>query len=251
VTTSRRRSRAITAGEPAPTLGRGGALRRRYRIIRRRLGAWLLPRLGPPLLRRLARSWRTQSVGREHLDGALKQRGHLMALWHGSMLLGLPEHAGKAWSVLVSPSDDGDLVQPLLERFGYGVVRGSTSQGGARALRALLAELERGGVVVLTPDGPRGPRHAVNPGPAWMAMRTGATVVPCGFACDRAWRLSSWDRFEIPRPGARVVLAYGEPVSAPKGAGEEALRAASEQLRARLLSAEGVARATLAGGQAP
>jgi len=189
-------------------------------------------------LRLLARTWRVSVYEPQHLERAEGAGGHVMALWHGAMLVGLPHHAHRDWSALVSLSDDGGLVVRILQRFGYGVVRGSTSQGGARALRSLLEVLRRGGGVILTPDGPRGPRHSVNPGPAWMAMRCGAAVVPCGFVCDRAWELSSWDRFTIPRPRARVALVYGEPVVAERGASEEELLRLSGVLRERMLAAE-------------
>lgn len=245
-TTSSRRRLEAPEGESAVQLGRGGAWRRRYRIARRRAGALALEALGPSVLRALARTWITRVEGAEHLATAEGERGHVMALWHGSMLLGLPHHARCGWSALVSPSDDGGLVVRLLRRFGYGVVRGSTSQGGARALRSLLEVLRRGGGVILTPDGPRGPRHSVNPGPAWMALRCGAAVVPCGFVCDRAWELSSWDRFCIPRPRARVVLVYGEPVVAQRSASEEELLRLSSLLRERMLAAEERGRALLA-----
>jgi hypothetical protein len=153
------------------------------------------------------------------------------------MLLGLPTHRDRGYTVLVSPSDDGGLVLPLLFRNGYHVLRGSTHKRPERALREMLAVLEeRGGGLVLTPDGPRGPRHSVNDGLAWISRETGHPIVPCGFVCDRAWRLSSWDRFTIPRPRARVALVYGEPLE-PGGPGSS-LRRTSRELKRRLLAAE-------------
>ena len=140
--------------------------------------------------------------------------------------------------VLVSPSDDGSLATKMITHFGQRVVRGSTNKASARALRELLGELRRGGTVVLTPDGPRGPRHSVNHGLAWLARTTGFPVLPCGFVCDRAWHLKSWDHFTIPKPGARLALVYGEPLWVQKGGGTEALGAATETLRRRMLEAE-------------
>lgn len=220
-------------------------LKKHLRIARRRLGAAILPRLGPPAVRQLARTWRVEVLGEEHLRGAAQASGHLLALWHGRMLVGIPHHAARGYTVLVSPSDDGGLVKVLLDRFGYEVVRGSTSQGGARALRELLTGLRRGGTVVITPDGPRGPRHGMNAGLAWMSSRTGYPIVPTGFACDRAWRLRSWDAFTIPRPGARVAIVYGPPLEVAPGADSGALEGATEEVRARLLAAEERAHAHL------
>lgn len=189
----------------------------------------------------LSRTWSIEVSGEEHLgldavEGG--QGGRLIALWHGRMLVGLVPHRDRGWSVLVSTSDDGDLTETLLERFGYPVVRGSSSKQGARALRELLARIRRGETVVITPDGPRGPRHSMNPGLAWMSRETGSPVVPGGFVCDRAWRLSSWDRFTIPRPRARLAIVYGPPVRLSGDATTEDLQDATDEIRRRMLAAE-------------
>lgn len=161
-----------------------------------------------------------------------------MALWHGRMLLGLAHHGSRDWFALVSHSQDGDLTQTLLERFGYRVIRGSSSRGGARALREMLTVLDDGAVLVITPDGPRGPRHSISQGLAWMARTTGYPIVPVGFACDRAWRMRSWDRFTIPKPWARVVMVYGEPIRVERSDDKAGLAAANDSVRDALLSAE-------------
>jgi hypothetical protein len=161
--------------------------------------------------------------------------GFLLALWHGRMLVPFQHHRGRDMCVLVSPSDDGSLVTGMLARCGHRVVRGSTNQASARALRALRAELERGGAIVITPDGPRGPRHTLNPGLAWLARATERPVLPCGFVCDRAWHLRSWDRFTIPKPGARLALVYGEPLAVGRDAD---LDAATAEIARRMHAAE-------------
>ena len=195
-------------------------LRRRLRIARRTVGGWALRGCGPGALRALARTWKVEELGEPPDDPPAGVRdtrvptGALICLWHGRMACGLVPYGGRGWSVLVSPSDDGELSGHLLARSGYRVIRGSASRGGARALREMLARLEDGARVILTPDGPRGPRHEPNPGVAWMARETGLAVHPLGVACDRAWRLSSWDRFTIPRPGARVAFVWGRPLRA-------------------------------------
>lgn len=168
-----------------------------------------------------------------------------MALWHGRMLIPLPHYGGRGYQVLVSRSGDGDISEHLLESFGYRVIRGSTSRGGARALREMLTALRNGDVLIITPDGPRGPRHSMNPGLAWMSRATGYGVVPCGFASDRAWCASSWDRLTIPKPWARVVFFYEEPVFVPREATEEEQQRATELICERMLSAERGAAAKL------
>lgn len=212
--------------------------RSRVRHARRKLGAVTLPVLAPGLLGSLARSWRLEELHRERFDVGFESSGRLITLWHGRMLMGMTKHRGVGHRVLVSPSDDGSLVVPLLRRFGYGVIRGSSNKRPERALREMLRGLKEGGSIVITPDGPRGPHHHVNPGPAWMASVTGFPILIVGAACNRAWRLNSWDHFTIPKPRARVVLSYGEPLWVPRGADDAALREASDVLQQRLIAAE-------------
>lgn len=217
-------------------MNRDGALARRYRIARRTVGGWFLPVLGPGLLDRLSRSWTVERSGEEHLQRAAASGAYLMAMWHGRMLVGLSPHRDRDYCVLVSPSDDGTLMTQMLTRNGYRIIRGSSNQRSEPALRDMLAHLdEAGGALVITPDGPRGPRHAMNAGLAWIARVSGYPIVPCGFVCDRAWRLSSWDRCTVPKPRARVVLAYGEPVRVENESDEAA---ATELVRERMIAAE-------------
>lgn len=212
--------------------------KRRVRQVRRKLGAFVLPRVGPPLLRVLARSWKLEIRGREHWEAAYARPGMLATLWHGRMVLAMPAGADKGLSVLVSPSGDGQLVLPMLARFGYAFVLGSSNKNPARAVREMLERLRAGGRIVITPDGPRGPRHHTNPGPAWMARETGFPILPVGCVADRAWRLRSWDRFTIPKWGARVIVSYAEPIEVAPDADDEALARATAEMQRRMLAAE-------------
>ncbi len=212
--------------------------RRRMRIARRAVGAAVLPIAAPATLRALSGSWRIEKLGREHYDAAARSHGWIATMWHGRMLLPLREHAHTGMSVLVSPSDDGSLVQSLLTRFGYRTIRGSSNKSPAKAIRRMLARLEEGGGIVITPDGPRGPRHRMNPGPVWMARETGYPILPVGFGFDRAWSLHSWDRFTIPKPRARVVIAYAEPIHVDANADDDEIERLTEHLSACMLDAE-------------
>lgn len=220
--------------------------RRRFKRARRRVGGLLLRACGPQALAWLSSTWKCDVAGLEHLDLELNGKGVLIAMWHGRMIVPVSAFRGRGWHVLVSPSEDGDLSEGMLQRFGYRVVRGSSSRGGARALRELLAVLDAGGVVVITPDGPRGPLHSVNLGLAWMARATGRSVLPFGCVADRAWRLGSWDRFTIPKPGARVALTYGAPIAVSREGGEAELERAAERIREALFATERAGFARLA-----
>ncbi len=149
-----------------------------------------------------------------------------------------PVFAHQGCHVLVSASGDGDISEKLLEANGYSVIRGSSSRGGARALRQMLGVLDKGAVLFITPDGPRGPMHTMNPGLAFMAKATGRKVVPLGFAADRAWHANSWDHFTIPKAFARVCVVYGEPVYVSRDSDDTAQAAATELVQERSLEAE-------------
>lgn len=176
--------------------------------------------------------------GAEHFQAVEAEGGFLFALWHGRMVAAMPSHAHRDYQVLVSPSADGGLVTDLLGSFGYGVVRGSSSRGGARAVRELQTHLKTERPVAVTPDGPRGPMHGINPGLCWLARESGRAILPVGVACDRAWHLKSWDRFTIPKPRARVVVTYGAPLRLGPNATEKELEAASSALASSLHAAE-------------
>ena len=233
-----------TSGPDGTTGGAGGSgaprkpsFHRRFKAARRKVAGAFLSTLGPSVLRRLAHTWRLEVLGLEHMR-ALGDAGCMIAIWHGRMLLGIEYYRGRRFNVLVSPSADGSLSKRMLDRFGYRVIRGSTSRGGARALRVMLGVLDAGEFLVITPDGPRGPRHGMNHGLAWMARATGYPIIPLGMATDRAWHANSWDDFTIPKPRARVVLWHAEPVRVSRDGGEEELERATETIRERLLDAE-------------
>ena len=201
------------------------------RRARRKVGAFVWSTVGALLFRVLAASWRVETLGEKNF-GDLP--GRILTLWHGNMLLGLKHHGQRGMHVLVSPSDDGDLAKMLLTDHGYKIIRGSASRRGSRALREMLRALEADEDVIVTPDGPRGPLHSVNPGPAFMARETGRSIVPIGLACDRAWRLSSWDRFAIPKFYSRVVVRYAQPIVVPAESTDAELEAFTLELKVRL-----------------
>jgi len=115
--------------------------------------------------------------------------------------------------VLISEHRDGELIARVAEAFGFRTVRGSTSRGASRALVGLSRELLNGHDVAITPDGPRGPARSFAPGALIAAQRAGAPVIAVGVSAMPAWRLGTWDRFVIPRPFARVRIAYSDPIT--------------------------------------
>ena len=157
--------------------------------------------------------------------------------WHEYIMLPFYMRGHCNLAMLLSRHRDAEILSHAARHIGFETVRGSTNRGGVAAIRRLLDRSRRTHLTI-TPDGPRGPRHSMNPGLAWLARATGYAVVPCGYVADPAWHSSSWDRFTIPKPGARLAFVYGEPVRVPEGADEQQQRRATELIRERMLAAE-------------
>jgi lysophospholipid acyltransferase (LPLAT)-like uncharacterized protein len=145
----------------------------------------------------------------------------------------VPEMAPMRGHVLVSRHRDGRFVGAVVGRFRVGLVHASTSRGGAAGLRAMLRLLAAGDVVVITPDGPRGPRRAAAPGVAQLAALSGRPVLPCAARSTRQRVLGSWDRMRLPLPFGRGVLVCGAPVAvAARDRGDAALATIAAALTA-------------------
>jgi lysophospholipid acyltransferase (LPLAT)-like uncharacterized protein len=107
-------------------------------------------------------------------------------------------------NILISEHADGEIITQIVKRLGFGVVRGSSTRGGARALIQFQA-METGNLCV-TPDGPRGPRRHVHPGLVYLSSTTGLPIVCGGMAFKKPWRINSWDKFAIPNPFSKVIM---------------------------------------------
>jgi lysophospholipid acyltransferase (LPLAT)-like uncharacterized protein len=228
----------LTAEREARGRNKKGASR--FRRIRRRVGAVLIELLAPKLLRLMSWTWRIERTGAQGIELLHSERSFICTMWHGRMLTLMPikMHCKRGIGVLVSPSEDGGLAKRALDQFGYKVVRGSLSKRGATAMREMHHLVESGGRLVITPDGPRGPRHSINSGAAWLSRATGAPILPVSVAMDRAWRFRSWDRMTIPKPFAKVSVHYGDPITIGKDTPDDVLETRSTELRSSMIAAE-------------
>ena len=163
-------------------------------------------------IRLLYLTLRVDTLGLEQLR-SIWARGEraIIVFWHDQLLLMVFGYPGQGAKLLISSSKDGELLTRTMRFFGHGTVRGSSSRGGASALRELLALAKEPVDLVLTPDGPKGPRHEIKEGVLHLARLSGRPVVPMAFACSRGHRFSSWDRILLPYPLARGVFSFGSP----------------------------------------
>jgi lysophospholipid acyltransferase (LPLAT)-like uncharacterized protein len=184
---------------------------------------------GTGAIRALASTWRYRTIGEETML-RLRQANQpiVFTIWHGQMLPLLWHHRDQGVKVLVSEHQDGEVIAQILEWMGYGLIRGSSSRGAGRALIGLVRTLREGNDVAITPDGPRGPRHKFAPGAVIAAHRADAPILPTVAHVDRFWQLRTWDGFVIPKPFARITIAYGEltrvAAATPRDAADEAPR---------------------------
>jgi lysophospholipid acyltransferase (LPLAT)-like uncharacterized protein len=192
-------------------------------------GSLLLPFAAAVVVRAVGATMRIEVLGERHVAGFWAAgRPLIYAMWHGQALM-LPllnqrlrrTRGARAVEVMASRSRDGELLARFVRHFGLGAVRGSSSRGGAAALRQLARSIRAGHDVAVAPDGPRGPRQRVQGGIVALAQHTGAPLVPVAFAARPVWRLGSWDRFEVALPFGRGRLAFGVPLRVLEDADRE------------------------------
>jgi lysophospholipid acyltransferase (LPLAT)-like uncharacterized protein len=145
----------------------------------------------------------------------------IFCFWHTNLLPVFYYLRKTQPAVLVSSSRDGQRLSAVLERWGFTLVRGSSTKGGNEALIECVQKLEGDQNLLITPDGPRGPAMQAKFGTAKIALNTGALVIPLVLSTNRSWRIRSWDRFTIPKPFARIRLTFGQSVDPEHFRGQE------------------------------
>lgn len=219
----------------------------RSRLVER-ITLVLVPALAACLIRLTRWTMRLTHTGRERLDELQAGgRPYIHAFWHGHLFLMPYSYRGRGIAILISAHRDGELIARTMRRFGHEALRGSSTTGGAAALRGAVKALRSGTDVGFTPDGPRGPRHRVQPGVVQAARMGGVPIVPVAFAATRSRTLSSWDGFVVPMPFSRGAFAYGEPIEVPRDADEAGMESARRALEESLRELTSRAEAVCAG----
>jgi lysophospholipid acyltransferase (LPLAT)-like uncharacterized protein len=133
--------------------------------------------------------------------------------------------------VLTSQNRDGEYIAQVIQRFRYGVTRGSSTRGSHRATVEALRALASGKDVGITMDGPRGPRYVAKRGAAYLARKSGNPVVPFNVSAEKKWVMRSWDHFQIPKPFSRAVVLIGDPIWIDANASEQEVRVLEERIQ--------------------
>jgi lysophospholipid acyltransferase (LPLAT)-like uncharacterized protein len=212
----------------------------------KRLQATVISAIGYPVIAALGSTFRWRQEGVENLEAVRRSgRQPIMAFWHGRILPATVYFRRRGIVVITSENFDGEWIAGIIERFGYGTARGSTSRGAVKALVQLKRDMAAGKSAAFTLDGPRGPTNVAQPGAVWLAKATGNPIIPFHIESDRHWTANSWDHTQIPKPWSNVAIVIGEPLEVPPGADDAAMEQARLVLEARLKLLEARALAML------
>lgn len=183
-----------------------------FKKILDKIKLWIIPRVVYLLIKLTNKTIDLKVIGRENVVDVENSVPLLYAFWHGFIWIPVYYYRNRNYITLSSLSRDGEYMTAVLHRFGWKVIRGSSSKGGTRSVLKLYKELLHGGITVLTPDGPTGPRHKVKPGIIYLQEKSDGYIVPLGIAVDKKIELDSWDKFNIPLPFTKTVLKIGRPL---------------------------------------
>lgn len=208
---------------------------------RQRIALAVIPLLAAALIRLLGATLRYEDVTEGGtIPGDQLPGPSIYVFWHRSLLACAHRFRHLKIAILISHSFDGELIARTVERLGFLAIRGSSSRAGASGLRNLQRAYEQGHICAITADGPRGPAMIAKPGAAQLAALVNAQQIGAFYALPvRAWQLRSWDRFFIPKPFSRVLIAW--PTHAIAEQGSISQTAVQSALDRSVALAEGVA----------
>lgn len=132
--------------------------------------------------------------------------------WHNRIPIATYFWRKRGIVVMSSRSFDSEYIARFIQRFGYGAARGSSTRGGKAALIQMIRAVRDGKSAAFTVDGPRGPIYEAKPGAVLLAAKSNAAILPFSISMNRYWQLPSWDKIQIPKPFARVVVVIGAPI---------------------------------------
>lgn len=187
------------------------------------------------LINAIGRTARFSVEGWEHWEAATSG-GHapIYTFWHNRILLGTYFWRERGIVIMSSRSFDAEYTARVIQRFGYGAARGSSSRGATGAFIEMV-RLARGGTPTgFSIDGPRGPRYVAKMGAVMLAKKSGQPVLPMTFIAERFREAKSWDRFQIPMPFTRATVRIAPPIYVPANADEEILQAKRDELQRAL-----------------
>ena len=165
------------------------------------------------LINLIGKTVRFEVRGWENLE-QIERAGLLpiQCFWHNQIFLTTYYFRGRKIVVMTSQSFDGEYIARFIQRFGYGVVRGSSTRGGVGALVEQIRLMKLGLPAGFAIDGPKGPRHVAKEGALLLAKKTGYPILPFAVTPKKFWTVKSWDKMEIPRPFTSALVEIAAPI---------------------------------------
>lgn len=160
-------------------------------------------------------------------------------LWHNRLLFFptlFPPWEREHTIAVISASRDGEYIADLCHYLGVESVRGSTKSGAVKVQLGANRVVQAGKYIVYTPDGPRGPKYHMSPGPIRLASENGIRIVPIAVNYSSYWELKSWDNFQIPKPWAKITLHLGPYFNVPPNLSKEELKWWCQEAERRLMA---------------
>jgi len=142
----------------------------------------------------------------------------IYAIWHANQYVYLAEDnfSRPTFNLLISPSNDGDMIAKVCNQMNFSLIRGSTKRQGMLAIRSMIKAIKKGSSVAFTVDGPKGPRQQVKEGLIKIAQIAKVPIIPTMPATKHKFTFNSWDKYELPHWFSRSVAVYGEPIFIPE-----------------------------------
>ncbi len=189
--------------------------------MRAALNTTIMAKIIKGLLNGLLRTCRLQVSGVDNFINCAQLQPCVLALWHNRLAI-MPfilanNTPAFVYTALVSASRDADFLHTFIHTYKNGRTIRVGHLTRHEGLRAAVRTIEAyRSILVITPDGPRGPRYQAKPGLALAAIQTGAMIFPVNWEADRCWELNSWDGLRIPKPFAKIKVQFEAPLQFDK-----------------------------------
>jgi lysophospholipid acyltransferase (LPLAT)-like uncharacterized protein len=212
---------------------------KRFNGLKNKILPFLAATIGKGLIRLLLWTCRWEVKGLEQFKAIAAKERCILMLWHNRLAIAPPVLYQLApqfiYSALVSNSRDGELISAVIHSYKIGRTIRVSHHARHQALREIIRHLEeKKGVIIMTPDGPRGPRYKVKPGIALAAIQTSAHVIPFTWTSNRFWEFPTWDQLKLPKPFSQIEVCFQDPVVFDKSSAielEEAQKVLEKALR--------------------
>lgn len=156
-----------------------------------------------------------RNCGSNDMSSKAKHKTIFCSNWHGRIAVFPKLYAdlGIKINAVSSNHSDGQLIIKLLNHYGHQAIKGSSRKGAFSAMKDLLAAIPKGGVIALTPDGPKGPRHEIKGAILTLSKKYQLPIIYVCFSATKAILLNSWDRFMIPLPFvSKIYIEISDPI---------------------------------------